>query len=94
MLKIIRREAHFLYVPSGRGAFYVLCGLVTLGKFSLMTLLIGLYCIVVGVLVFTSSKKAEEELQNIQAMSLDDAVIYSQFRDFDTDGDGKLSAQE
>lgn len=90
-LRTIEREMHFLYLPMGRGIFYVFCGTLLVTKGGLWSAMCGLCIVCIGVLVFYSNRQAFASLVELRANQFDDAKIQELFNTYDANGDGALA---
>lgn len=93
-LDYIKREAHFLYIPHGRGAFYVFCGSLLCAKGGLVSFFMGLAVTLVGVILYYSNKAAYEALDKMKEEQFDIQRISQLFQKHDKNNDGCLTASE
>jgi uncharacterized membrane protein YdcZ (DUF606 family) len=93
-LDYIKREAHFLYIPHGRGAFYVFCGSLLFAKGGIVNMVMGLCVAVVGVILYYSNQVAIEALAKMREEQFDSQRIAALFQAHDKDNDGALSSSE
>jgi hypothetical protein len=93
-LEYIKREAHFLYIPHGRGAFYVFCGSLLFAKGGILNMVMGLAVAIVGIILFYSNKAAVEALAKMREERFDSQRIAALFQAHDKDNDGCLSTSE
>lgn len=90
----IHREALFLYRPYGRAAFYFFMGLLMIAKGGLLNFIVGLYAMVVGVIVFVSSRNAARTLDSLRASMVSEREVALKFAEFDADHSGGLDAAQ
>lgn len=93
-LEYIKREAHFLYIPHGRGAFYFFCGSLLFAKGGLINMAMGLCVSLVGVVLYFSNKTAYEALAKMKEEQFDNQRIAALFQKHDKDNDGCLTSSE
>lgn len=93
-IDIIRREMHILYLPYGRGAFYVFCGALLFAKGGIISMISGLCVCAVGVILYLSNKSANVELEKMRESQFDSQRIATLFQEFDKDNDGCLTSEE
>ena len=91
---MIERELHFLYLPMGRGVFYVFCGNLLVVKGGLWSAMSGLCILCIGCLIFYSNRAAAASLHELRAQQYDDAKIQEVFNTYDVNGDGCLAPTE
>jgi hypothetical protein len=92
--EVIRREALFLYRPYGRAAFYFFIGLLMVAKGGLLGFIVGAYTMLVGVIIFTSSRSAVAALDEIRNSMKTEKDVALKFAQFDTDNSGALDSAE
>lgn len=90
----IRREALFLYRPYGRAAFYFFMGLLIVAKGGVLNLMVGVYAMAVGVIVFISSRSALSFLDRIRGSMKTEREVAVKFAEFDADHSGGLDSGE
>jgi hypothetical protein len=93
-LKFIEREMHFLYLPMGRGVFYIFCGTLLVEKGGLFSALSGMSILCIGCLLFYSNRQAAASLAELREGQFDDDKIQQVFNSYDTNGDGSLAPAE
>jgi hypothetical protein len=92
--EVIKREALFLYRPYGRAAFYFFIGLLMVAKGGLLGFIVGAYTMLVGVIIFTSSRSAVAALDEIRNNIKSEKDMALKFAQFDTDNSGALDSAE
>lgn len=90
---MLRKEALFLYRPYGRASFYFFVGLLVFSQGGYFGLVVGLYVMAVGVIVFTASRSALQQLEALRAGRMDEAQIAAKFK-MDANKDGSLDSTE
>lgn len=91
---IIRKEAHFLTVPSGRAAFYFFVGTLIAFKGGLTDLISGIFLMLVGAVIYHSCRNAYRALNELHNAKFTESFIISKFREFDYDRSGQLDSKE
>ena len=92
---IIRKEAKFLTVLSGRGYFYIFVGtvLISQGAASVQGVL-GMYMVVVGLMHSVIGMHASNKLSKMRNHIKDETEVRKLFKKYDEDRSGTLSAAE
>ena len=85
---------HFLYLPMGRGVFYLFCGSLLVVKGGVISGLSGLAVLLIGCLLFYSNRQAVAALSELRAEQFNDERIQQLFHSYDTNGDGSLAPTE
>lgn len=85
-IHILRREALFITRPYGRAGYYIFVGLLVSCQGGFLSFFIGLYTLVVGLIIFQSSRQAMSSLRELR--TTDDEEISRKFREFDKDNSG------
>lgn len=93
-LDIIRREALFLYRPYGRAAFYFFVGVLVMCTDGILGLVVGAYTMIVGAIIYYSSRQAMAALGSLKDSSFDEQQIAAKFKQFDKNNDGTLDTTE
>ncbi len=93
-MSVVKREAHFLFDPYGRGCYYIFCGILLSVKGGILPFLIGLCVVAIGMLLIISTKTGNEKLRDLRNLQLDDQQIAAKFLEFDRDRNGGLDAAE
>jgi hypothetical protein len=94
LLTLLKREALFLYRPYGRAAFYIFVGLLMAAHGGLLGLLPGLYTLLVGIVIYYSSRKAVGALNELKGTLKDEKGASAAFYRFDTDKSGFLESKD
>jgi hypothetical protein len=90
----IEQEMHFLFLPMGRGMFYMFCGTLLVYKGGVFSTFSGICIDLIGCLLFYSNRQAAISLQELRDEQFDDDKIQHLFNSYDTNGDHTLSPSE
>lgn len=91
---VLRREALFLSRPYGRAAFYFFIGLLILAKGGILNMIIGIYTMAVGVIIFVASRAAIDSLEKLRSSMKTEREVALKFAEFDVDHSGGLDSTE
>ncbi|KAJ1393893.1 hypothetical protein B484DRAFT_459246 [Ochromonadaceae sp. CCMP2298] len=94
LLQLLKREALFLYRPYGRAAFYVFVGLLFAAHGGLLGFITGLYTVLVGAVIYYSSRKAVAALNDLKGSLKDAKAASAAFYMFDKDQSGFLEMRD
>lgn len=90
---IVKREALFLYNPYGRAAFYFFIGVLMAAEGGVIGFFGGIYCSLIGVVIYTSSTKAFAQLAKLRD-SIHEKDVEEKFAQFDADHSGFMESCE
>ena len=93
-IDMIKKEMHILYLPYGRGAFYIFCGALLFAKGGILSMITGIFVCTVGAILYMSNKSAHEELEKMRESQFDSRRVAAMFQEFDKDNDGCLTSEE
>lgn len=91
---IIRKEAHFLTIPSGRAIFYIFAGVLIVSKGGLPNLFAGIFIMLVGGIIHNSCRQAYLALNELHNKKYTEEYIISNFKKHDKDNSGQLDTKE
>ncbi|CAM9587577.1 unnamed protein product [Chrysoparadoxa australica] len=84
----------FLTLVWGRGVFFFLLGTLAIAQWSLLDLLVGGYCCVLGVGMVWYGKSAMKKLEGLKGQIKDERSLRIKFEEFDKDNTGTLDVHE
>lgn len=94
-LRVIRREALFLYRPYGRAGFYFFVGILEVVKGGLIGFIIGIYTAFIGAIIYRGSRQATRALDELKRQGkFTEADIVRKFHEFDKSGKGQLDVKD
>lgn len=93
-LRIIKREALFLYRPQGRAAMYFFLGSLETVLGGLLGYIVGFFTMFVGAYVYYSSRQAFLALKDLKSGKYTVDEIKAKFKQEDADNSGYLDSTE
>ena len=91
---LIKKEAHFLTTPYGRAGFYFFVGLLMACKGGILNWIGGIFCVIIGVIIFRSSRRSYEVLEQLRGSKNTVDQVRSKFKYYDKDRSGQLDTPE
>jgi EF-hand domain pair len=79
---------------TGRAAFYFFVGILMVCEGGMLDLVGGLFLVVIGVIIFHSSKKSYAALDAIRGQKHSEMELRARFRAYDANKNGELDSQE
>jgi COPI associated protein len=91
---VIKREARFLTTPWGRAAFYFFVGILMIAKGGILSIIAGIFLMLVGGVIYTSCRNAYAALNELHSQKYTEAILIAKFRAHDLNKDGQLDTKE
>jgi COPI associated protein len=91
---MIKREARFLTTPWGRAAFYFFVGILMIAKGGILSIIAGIFLMLVGGVIYTSCRNAYAALNELHSQKYTEAILIAKFRAHDLNKDGQLDTKE
>jgi len=92
----IKAELKFMTLLWGKGSFYVFIGTLLLWQWGLLTVIVGVYMMIVGCLMILTSYTTARKLQSLRQRLVKKlgSDIERAFNMYDKDGSGKIDVSE
>lgn len=92
-IRLLQREALFLFHPYGRAAFYIFVGGLIAAEQGMTGFLIGGYCMFIGSIIYSSSSSTFAKLAELRT-SIQSERLENYFMQYDKDGSGYFESSE